>query len=101
MITILMVITMVEELTLKTFYIRNASKNVFNYNAPTIIQSTNLNDLAESGGSPVPATYNPYLDLQVAAHPAINFMYPSVRQENFAGENGGVKISKSDLVDVE
>ncbi len=49
--------------------------------------------LLESGGYPVPQTYNPYLNNYVNSHPAINYFFKSIQQTNFSMEDGGVSTS--------
>ncbi|KAJ6644321.1 Glucose dehydrogenase [FAD, quinone] [Pseudolycoriella hygida] len=46
--------------------------------------------LLESGGNPVPATANPFLNSYVSTHPAINNIFSSVPQQHFNQENGGI-----------
>lgn len=48
--------------------------------------------LLESGGNPVPATANPFLNAYVSTHPAINNIFSSMPQYHFSQEDGGVSI---------
>lgn len=50
--------------------------------------------LLEAGGSPVPATYVPYLvqaQEGVFYHPAVNNVFYSVKQKYYSLESGGVR----------
>jgi choline dehydrogenase len=46
--------------------------------------------LLEEGGSPVPATYNPFLVPFISSHPAINNLFTSVPQHHFSQERGKI-----------
>lgn len=50
--------------------------------------------LLEKGGAPPPASDNQLLVSNVAAHPAINYLYTAVPQAHCAQENGGVRLAE-------
>jgi hypothetical protein len=48
--------------------------------------------LLEAGGTPVPATNTPFLNVYINTHPSINNAFVSLPQKHFAQETNGVII---------